>query len=234
MKQIIALGDSIVRGIVLDKSQDNLKYRYTQLDENFVAICSAQLGCVIKNFGMFGNTTLRALHNLDRHKSAIESAEYVIMEFGGNDCDHHWSEIADNPSAEHHPFISIPQYSEQLHELIASVQSLGAKPILLSLPPIIADKYFDTFTKDMSREQRDNVLLWLNGCLENITQWHDMYNLALFKLASDAGVEVIDITTPFLVKRDYRTLFCNDGIHPNALGHKLIAETICNSTNIWN
>ena len=218
MKQIIALGDSIVRGIVLDKSQNNLKYRYTQLDENFVAICSAQLGCVIKNFGMFGNTTLRALHNLDRHKSAIESAEYVIMEFGGNDCDHHWSEIADNPSAEHHPFISIPQYSEQLHELIASVQSLGAKP----------------FTKDMSREQRDNVLLWLNGCLENITQWHDMYNLALFKLASDAGVEVIDITTPFLVKRDYRTLFCNDGIHPNALGHKLIAETICNSTNIWN
>lgn len=227
MPRIIAFGDSIMRGIVLDKSQNSTKPRYTQLDESFVSICSAQLGCEIKNYGSFGNTTLRAFNNLNRYKSEIEHSEFAIMEFGGNDCDHHWAAIADDPSAEHHPFISIPQYAEQLEKLIKSVQQLGAKPILLSLPPIIADAYFNSFTKDMSHTQRDNVLQWLNGCLENITQWHDMYNLALFKLASDMRVKIIDITTPFLVKRDYRSLFCSDGIHPNASGHKLIAETIC-------
>ena len=232
MKQIIALGDSIMRGIILYISQDKLKPRYTQLDNNFVSICSARLGCEIKNYGRFGNTTQRALHSFERYKSDIERAEYAIIEFGGNDCDHHWHEIANNPSAEHHPFTSIPQYAEQLQQLIISIQQLGTKPVLLSLPPIIAEQYFAAFTKDMTLAQQYNVMLWLNGCLENITQWHEMYNLALFKLASDNRIDVIDITTPFLVKRDYRSLFCNDGIHPNALGHKLIADTICSHADI--
>jgi len=228
MRQIIAFGDSIMRGIVLDKSKDSLNPRYTQLNDSFVSICSAQLGREIKNYGSFGNTTLRALHNLNRYKSEIELSEYAIMEFGGNDCDHQWVAIADNPSAEHHPFISIPQYAEQFSKLITSIQQLGAKPILLSLPPIIADSYFNAFTKNMSVEQKGNVLSWLNGCLENITQWHDMYNLELFKLATELNIPIIDITSPFLVKRDYRELFCEDGIHPNKKGHRLIAETICN------
>ena len=193
MKQITALGDSIVKGIVLSRSQNSNNYRYSQLDNNFITICSAQLGCEIKNYGKFGNTTQRALHNFDRYRTDIEQSDYTIIGFGGNDCDHRWIEIANNPKDEHMPITSIPQYVSQINELIASVRQLGTKPILLSLPPIISDTYFDTFTDNMTNAQRDNVLFWLNGCLENITQWHDMYNIALFKLASNTGVDIIDI-----------------------------------------
>ncbi|MBQ9138922.1 MAG: SGNH/GDSL hydrolase family protein [Alistipes sp.] len=226
MRQIVAFGDSIVRGIVLN---NDIKPRYTQIDDSFVSLCSAQLGCEIKNYGRFGNTALRALHNLERYKEEIVRSEYAIIEFGGNDCDHHWAEIAASPSAEHHPLTTIPQYTEQVRQLIYSIEALGTEPILLSLPPIIADDYFNTFTASMCPEQRSNVMQWLNGRLENITQWHEMYNLALFKLASDIGVKIIDITSPFLVMRNYRELFCTDGIHPNRKGHSLIAKTICES-----
>ena len=34
------------------------------------------------------------------------------------------------------------------------------------------------------------------------------------------------ITSKFLETKDYSALLCNDGIHPNEKGHKLIAETI--------
>ena len=49
-----------------------------------------------------------------------------------------------------------------------------------------------------------------------------------FKLANLLHTPIIDITTPFLSERHYGDLFCDDGIHPNAAGHQLIAETICN------
>ena len=79
----------------------------------------------------------------------------------------------------------------------------------------------------MSNVERNNVLGWLNGCVENITRWHEMYNLELFKLSALLRTPIIDITTPFLAQRSFRDLFCEDGIHPNAAGHRLIADTIC-------
>ena len=33
----------------------------------------------------------------------------------------------------------------------------------------------------------------------------------------------------FLLERNYREMFCDDGIHPNERGHRLIADTICHA-----
>ena len=111
--------------------------------------------------------------------------------------------------------------------MIAYVRRLGSKPVLLSLPPIISDRYFEAITRTMDTLRRSNILRWLGGSVENITRWHEMYNLQLFKLAAMLDVPIIDITSPFLVERNYRALFCDDGIHPNERGHRLIAEKIC-------
>jgi len=227
MRKITALGDSIMRGVILDKSSSASKPRYTNLSDNFASICATELGVDIKNFGRFGNTTLHALKSWERYKTDIADSDYIVIEFGGNDCDHNWLEIANNPAAEHHPIVDLPKYVELLRTMIINIKELNSQPLLLSLPPIIADSYFNAFTKNMNTEQKNNVLLWLNGCLENITQWHEMYNLELFKLSTELDVPIIDITSPFLVKRNYRNLFCDDGIHPNKKGHSLIADTIC-------
>lgn len=228
MRRITALGDSIMRGVVLDKSSNTSKPRYVNLNDNFASICATTLGIEVKNFGRFGNTTLHALKCWDRYSADIKDSDYIVMEFGGNDCDHRWIEIANNPTADHSPIIDLSKYVELFRTIVIKVKESNSKPLLLSLPPIIAEDYFNAFTQNMSAEQRENVLLWLNGCLENITQWHEMYNLELFKLATELNIPIIDITSPFLVKRNYRELFCTDGIHPNKRGHSLIADTILN------
>ena len=53
-----------------------------------------------------------------------------------------------------------------------------------------------------------------------------MYNLELYRLAASSNVPVIDITTCFLSRRNYSDYLCEDGMHPNEEGHKLISDAI--------
>ncbi len=233
MRQITAFGDSIMRGIVLEKGADTDAPRYALLDENFSTRCSTKLGVTIRNHGRFGNTTRHGLGELERRREQIATSDYCVMEFGGNDCDYRWTEIAEHPDQVHTPAATLDRFAAQYHAMIACVRQIGSQPVLLSLPPILSDRYFETITRGMDALRSGNILRWLGGSVERIAQWHEMYNLKLFKLAAALDVPIIDITTPFLVERNYRDLFCADGIHPNAEGHRLIADTICQAAQIY-
>lgn len=67
---------------------------------------------------------------------------------------------------------------------------------------------------------------WMRNDQQFITNWHERYNIEIFKLAIATQVPVIDITSIFLEKKNYSRYLCNDGIHPNEEGHKLIAKAI--------
>lgn len=231
MRQITAFGDSIMRGIVLDPATDTTAPRYTLLDESFSTRCSETLGIAVRNHGRFGNTTRHGLRELERRRDQIATSDFCVMEFGGNDCDYRWQEIADHPEGDHAPASTLSLFAAQYHDMIAYVRRLGSQPVLLSLPPILSDRYFEAITRGMDALRRNNILQWLGGSIERIAQWHEMYNLRLFKLAAMVDVPIIDITSPFLVARNPHTFFCDDGIHPNAAGHQLIAETICRAAS---
>ena len=79
----------------------------------------------------------------------------------------------------------------------------------------------------MTDEQKANVIRWLGGDVGIIARWHESYNRALFMVAGQTNSQIIDITTPFDTYRgNLKSLYCQDGIHPNDEGHRLIAETI--------
>lgn len=59
-----------------------------------------------------------------------------------------------------------------------------------------------------------------------LTNWHERYNIEVFKLAINKDIPIIDITSKFLGIKNYSNLLCDDGIHPNEKGHKIIAEAI--------
>ena len=85
----------------------------------------------------------------------------------------------------------------------------------------------------MNGEQRENVYNWLGGDINVISRWHEMYNRALFEISGLMQAPIIDITTPFDgYQGAMRTLYCADGIHPNAEGHKLIAASIAQKSDI--
>ncbi|MBE6830962.1 MAG: SGNH/GDSL hydrolase family protein [Ruminococcaceae bacterium] len=94
--------------------------------------------------------------------------------------------------------------------------------MLLSLPPIDAQRYFAWISRGLNAE---NILRFL-GDIEYIYRWHEMYNLAVYRLAMDQGVPLIDISSAFLKTGNFQDLICEDGIHPNENGHRLIGQTI--------
>ncbi len=227
-KKIAALGDSLTRGVVL-----NEKNRYSILDRSFIDIISDSLGLSITNYGKFGCTIDFGQQVVDRHADDISASEYTLLEFGGNDCDFNWSRIADSPTDEHQPKTILDSFKEKFVNLIQRVRELGSKPVIISLPPIDSEFYFSFISRFMNGKQRENVFNWLGGDINVISRWHEMYNRALFEISRLMHTPIIDITTPFdKFQGAMRMLYCSDGIHPNAEGHKLIAASIANNSEI--
>lgn len=222
--RITALGDSLTKGVVLTDQN-----RYSVIDCSYMDILSNELDLSVENYGKFGCTVNFGNNMIDRHSSEITLSDYTFLEYGGNDCDFDWMKIAQAPLESHTPKTALGAFKEQFLSLIARVKNLGSTPVILSLPPIISDVYFSFFSRFMTDGQKENVLRWLGGDVGIISRWHESYNRALFVVAAQTGTPIIDITTPFDTYRgSLNSLYCQDGIHPNALGHKLIAETIIN------
>ena len=161
-------------------------------------------------------------------EKSIEDAKYVVFEYGGNDCDHNWKEVSDAPLEAHYPKIMPSVFVQQYEALINRVRNMDCQPVILSMPLIDPDKFFDFLSSGLNR---DNILSWLGGRTMRLYQWHEMYNVQLFKMARRLQVPIIDITTPFLNQGNYTDYLCDDGIHPNEKGHALIADTVTKSAN---
>ena len=95
--------------------------------------------------------------------------------------------------------------------------------MLLSLPELDSQRFFDHVSAGLDRE---NILRWLEGDVNNIGHWHEQYNLEVFKLAARRGIKLIDISSVFLRQRRLSDFLCEDGMHPNEAGHRLIADAI--------
>ena len=222
--RIAALGDSITKGVVLNEQN-----RYSAADQCFLDIISNELDLRIDNYGKFGCTVGYGNSVIERHTADIADSDYTFIEYGGNDCDFDWMKIAQDPHGEHKARTPLEEFTEELSSLVAKIRELGSVPVLKTLPPILSETYFSYISRSMSDEQKNNIKEWLGGDVGIITRWHESYNRALFQVANQTRTQIIDITTPFDTFRgDLTSLYCADGLHPNALCHKLIAHTIIN------
>lgn len=219
MTDISAFGDSVLKGVIFE----NNKYKVSK--NSFVCLCEKLLGIKVENKAKFGSTITTGEKSIEKNIEVIKNSnsKYAIMEFGGNDCDYTWKEISDNPLLQHTPKNSINEFVQTYTNLINNIKEIGKMPVLLSLPPIDSNKYFNKITQGLNSE---NILKWMNGNKHFLTNWHERYNIEVFKLAIKNHVPIIDITSKFLEMKRYEELLCDDGIHPNEKGHKLIAEVI--------
>ena len=224
MKKIVALGDSVIKGVILHK--EGVRNRYSLAEKSIVERCAEQLGGESLNLGKMGCTIEVSERILDKRIDKLAGAEYVLLECGGNDSDYNWLDIAQCPEGEHLPNTPLERYVSAYERVINKIKQIGAKPLVLSLPPMDAERYFAFFSADWTQELRENVLGWLGGSTNAIMSGHELYNLATMQVAQRTGAQWIDVTSAFLCDRNYRALLCEDGIHPNEQGQRKMAEAV--------
>ena len=93
MATITAFGDSVLKGVIYE--DDHFKVADTSLQK----ICEESLGIVVENKARFGSTITRGASVFEKNLDTIRnsSGEYVVLEFGGNDCDFNWKEVSADP-----------------------------------------------------------------------------------------------------------------------------------------
>lgn len=215
INSVCIFGDSVAKGVIFD----TVKNKYRLLKESFVNIVERQQNIAIFNFARFGCTISMGSKILKRHEGELNRFDYTILEFGGNDCDYNWSEIAEDPFRQHLCNTPIPQFREKYKDLIDRVLQNGGRPVLLNLPPIDAKRYFSWISRGLNRQ---NILAFL-GEVEFIYKWQEMYSKAVEELAAEQNIPLIDIRSEFLNKKNFGSYLCEDGIHPNERGHLLIS-----------
>ena len=116
INNILVLGDSLSKGVVLDEKR--LKYYFE--NECFVNRVQQSIRPSLFNVSKFGSTV--SLGNQTLQKNLIKhEPDVVFIEFGGNDCDYAWDEIAKNPFYNHIPNTPLNEFEQILHQMIDTV-----------------------------------------------------------------------------------------------------------------
>ena len=212
-------GDSLGKGVVLNEDSG----RYAISTHDFVSLFAEEAGIEVKNYSHFGSTILRGQQEFAKRRKYLDDTDWVIFEFGGNDSDFDWDAISARPQQAHDPKTPLSVFEDAYKELFRTVLSLGKKVLLLELPPVDWQKYYAWICRERNGE---NILRWLGGRADFIYRWHEQYNEAVHHLAAATGVPLVDVRSSFLRSRDFTQYLCADGIHPNEMGYRLIAEDL--------
>jgi lysophospholipase L1-like esterase len=143
------------------------------------------------------------------------------MDFGGNDCDFDWKAVSERPDEEHLPNTPLDVFKDTYYKIITLLKKHGIRPIMTTLPPLDAQKFFHWFCSGLDKS---NVLKWL-GDMYIIYRWQESYSRAAEKIAADTNTLIVDLRGAFLESRSLQRLLCEDGTHPNTEGHGVITQT---------
>jgi len=116
-KTILLMGDSLSKGIVLDEDQN----RYTVLPDNFFSLLSQSVNARMINASRFGSTVVQGQRWLEIKMEKYDP-DIVVIEFGGNDCDFRWDDIADDPAKDHIPNTPLDVFEEKLAYMVDYVR----------------------------------------------------------------------------------------------------------------
>jgi len=212
-------GDSISRGVVFNE----VKSKYVVLADNYVTLLQARLKGVVFNTARFGNTLVNGISKLKRD-IVKDNPNIVLIEYGGNDCDYNWDEVAAHPESIHEPKTDFNQFEKQLLEMVQFLKINKIIPVLMTLPPLNADRYLKWVSRNNPLAEV-NILKWL-GSVTKIYWWQERYSSTIIRVATATKTRWIDIRGAFLQYPDFNKFLCIDGIHPNQAGHRIIADKI--------
>jgi acyl-CoA thioesterase I len=216
-KKIGVWGDSILKGVVFDE----IKNSYRLLANGCADLVSRKLGLHISNKSRFGFTIDRGISLIEESLEKNIGCDYILLEYGGNDCDFDWSAVAAHPDWPHQPHTPLKKFGQQLQYVIDLLRHNHIDPILMSLPPISGDGYLDFLVnKGLNRQ----ALLTFLGDVQQIYRFQESYSLTITGIALRNQCYYVPIREAFLAEHDSPSMICADGIHPNEAGHRLMYQ----------
>ena len=208
-------GDSLMKGTV---PAGGARYRFT-IGE-YLDRLLARFPLHVVNRAKFGAPVTKGAALLQQDLSREIKGRYTLLEYGGNDCNFDWAAVSAEPDGEHQPKTPLDVFLSTLESMVDTLLKVGSQPVLMTLPPIDAEKYLNCICED-ERCVKERILHWL-GDTSMIYRYHEMYSGAIEKLAMRRNLPLVDVRTRFLDKHNYRELISEDGIHPSEKGYSIL------------
>ena len=216
-KKIALFGDSILKGVIYG---DDKRYHISkEIDWRGI---EDSLDIELENFSKMGNCIESGRINLEKFLKDCKGVRGVVLEYGGNDSDYFWEQVSQNPSKDNLPKTVLAEFRNDLVSMIALLKKKKIRPILMTLPPIIAERYFNFIVSLGNNPQSIKEFL---GDVQIIYRRHELYSNEIVKIAREQNVDLVDVRSKFLQSNDLDNLICEDDIHPNVAGQKLIVQT---------
>lgn len=214
-RKIGVFGDSVIRGVLYEKKTGKFRTYHGRFAE-----AKEKYGIEISNNAKIGYTTSNGLTQIKDIIDESNCPEFVILEYGGNDCNFDWKAISDDPTGNHEPTVPPDKFRSNYEDMIIYVRTCGGTPVMMIPPPVDAPKFLSHVCKKGGLD-RKNIIRWL-GDVAMIYRWQEYYSDLCADIAQKTDCPVIDIRRAFLSRRDFKRLIGHDGIHPTSYGHKLI------------
>jgi len=216
-RKVEVFGDSLLLGVQINPQ--NMLYRV----ENNIDVDGIEKAYALKirNFSKFGCTITRGFALIEKRLKRDDAfCDAIVMDYGGNDCDFNWKEVAERPDGEHSPNTPPEVFVDTYRKIIKLLKEKGIRPILTTLPPLDAQRFFDWFCRGLNKA---NILKWL-GSVEAIYRWQENYSRTVEKIAAETNTLIVDVRSAFLKHGRIRRFLCEDGTHPNTEGQKIITQ----------
>ncbi len=219
---IVVFGDSILKGVVTIPESKNL---FDVTENDSLSLAKKALGFEFDNRSIYGNITSKGLVKLQKYLEKGGTADFCVIEFGSNDCDYDWNIFA--PGAELPAFETIPpkvpmaDYLANLEAMVKLCREHKITPIIMNLIPYICDKWFKTIVKG---HDDSAILSFLGGSPDTLGKNQKRYYSALMDFVAKNNLQVIDVWNLFSNLDCPENYMCDDGIHPNEDGYKLMSE----------
>lgn len=215
MKSITIFGDSILYGIVVNPKT----LKYGKSPDYDLRSEAEKIGFDLLNLSQMGRNSKEGVELVNSYFTRHPAPDYAIVEFGGNDCDRNWTEIANGGVGR--VKIQEDEFRQNIINMISILSSYGTKVALMNMPPVSSIPFLN-WVAPTDREK--NVIRAYLGDVEEIYKTHKYYSAIITKLAHDLKIPLIDIRSTF--ETSPLPLLCVDGVHPNPDGYKIIKEEL--------